>query len=48
MEAFAQAAGLAGVAVTSMGTIIGGAAVPRFLDPQGREIVLQRRSYSHF
>jgi thiamine-monophosphate kinase len=48
LEAFAQAAGLAGVAVTSMGTIIGGAAVPRFLDPQGREIVLQRRSYSHF
>jgi thiamine-monophosphate kinase len=47
-EAFAQAAGLAGVAVTSIGTIIGGAAVPRFLDPQGREIALRRRSYSHF
>ena len=48
LEAFAQAAGLAGVAVTSMGTIIGGAAVPRVLDPQGREIALQRFSYSHF
>jgi thiamine-monophosphate kinase len=47
-EAFAEAAGLAGVAVTSIGTIIGGAAVPRFLDPQGREIALRRRSYSHF
>jgi thiamine-monophosphate kinase len=47
-EAFAQAAGLAGVAVTSIGTVIGGATVPRFLDPQGREIALQRFSYSHF
>jgi thiamine-monophosphate kinase len=47
-EAFAEAAGFAGVAVTSIGTIIGGVAVPRFLDPQGREIALRRRSYSHF
>ena len=47
-DAFAQAAGLAGVAVTSIGTVIGGAVVPRFLDPQGGEIALQRRSYSHF
>ena len=47
-EAFAQAAGLAGVAVTSIGTIIAGVAVPRFLDSQGREIALRRRSYSHF
>jgi thiamine-monophosphate kinase len=47
-EAFAQAAGLAGVAVTSIGTIIDGATVPRFLDPQGREIALNRLSYSHF
>jgi thiamine-monophosphate kinase len=47
-EAFAQAAGMAGVAVTSIGTVIGGGAVPRFLDPQGREIALQRLSYSHF
>jgi thiamine-monophosphate kinase len=47
-EAFAQAARLGGVAVTSIGTIVGGAAVPRFLDPQGREIALRRRSYSHF
>jgi thiamine-monophosphate kinase len=47
-EAFAEAAGMAGVAVTSIGTIVGGAAVPRFLDPQGREIALRRRSFSHF
>jgi thiamine-monophosphate kinase len=47
-EAFEQAGKLAGVAVTSIGTIIGGAAVPRFLDPEGREITLQRFSYSHF
>jgi thiamine-monophosphate kinase len=47
-EAFAQAAGQAGVAVTSIGTFIGGAPVPRFLDPQGREIALHRRSFSHF
>jgi thiamine-monophosphate kinase len=47
-EAFAQAACAAGVAVTSIGTIIAGASVPRLLDGQGREIVLQRRSYSHF
>jgi thiamine-monophosphate kinase len=47
-EAFARAAKLAGVAVTSIGTVIGGTAAPRFLDPQGREIALQRLSYSHF
>ena len=47
-EAFAQAAGIAGVAVSSIGTVIAGAPVPRFLDGQGREIVLKRLSYSHF
>ena len=45
---FAQDAGLAGVAVTSIGTVIAGASPPRFLDGQGREIALARRSYSHF
>jgi thiamine-monophosphate kinase len=45
---FAQAAGLAGVAVTSIGTVIAGTAAPRFLDAQGREIALRRLSYSHF
>jgi thiamine-monophosphate kinase len=46
--AFAQAAGLAGVAVTSIGTVIAGTAAPRFLDAQGEEIALRRLSYSHF
>jgi thiamine-monophosphate kinase len=47
-EAFAQAAGRAGVAVTSIGTIIAGTAAPSFLDAQGRELVLAHRSFSHF
>jgi thiamine-monophosphate kinase len=47
-EAFAQAAGLAGVAVTCIGTIIAGASVPSFVDAQGRAIALPRLSYSHF
>jgi thiamine-monophosphate kinase len=47
-DAFARAASLAGVPVTSIGTIIAGSAVPRFIDGQGAEIALQRRSYSHF
>jgi thiamine-monophosphate kinase len=47
-DAFAQAAGIAGVAVTSIGTVIADTAAPKFLDVQGREIVLPRLSYSHF
>jgi len=47
-EVFAQAAGHAGVSVTSIGTFIAGSSVPRFLDAQGREIALPRLSYSHF
>ena len=47
-EVFAQAAGRAGVAVASIGTVIAGASAPRFLDAQGREIALRRMSYSHF
>src|SRR5450759_2822585 len=46
--AFARAAGLAGVAVTSIGTVIADTSAPRFLDVQGREIPLPRLSYSHF
>jgi thiamine-monophosphate kinase len=45
---FAEAARLAGVAVTSIGTVIAGASIPKFLDAQGREIALPRLSYSHF
>jgi thiamine-monophosphate kinase len=48
LDAFSGAAGLAGVAVTSIGTVIAGAATPIFLDGQGREIPLPRLSYSHF
>jgi thiamine-monophosphate kinase len=47
-EAFAQAAGQAGVAVASIGTVIAGPSAPGFLDAQGREIPLKRLSYSHF
>jgi thiamine-monophosphate kinase len=47
-EAFTQAAELAGVAVSSIGTIIAGRAVPSFIDGQGAEIALPRLSYSHF
>jgi thiamine-monophosphate kinase len=45
---FAQAARLAGVPVTSIGTVLAGTAAPRFLDAKGGEIALQRLSYSHF
>jgi thiamine-monophosphate kinase len=48
LEAFAQAAALAGVAVASIGTIIAGPSVPQFLNARGREIALPRLSYSHF
>jgi thiamine-monophosphate kinase len=47
-EAFADAARRAGVPVTSIGTVMAGAAPPRFLDGQGEEISLSRLSYSHF
>src|ERR1700676_4981193 len=47
-EAFARAAAIAGVAVTSIGTVIAGEAAPRFLDGEGNEIALPRLSYSHF
>jgi thiamine-monophosphate kinase len=47
-EAFARAASLAGVSVTSIGTIIAGSAIPKFIDGQGAEIPLLRLSYSHF
>jgi thiamine-monophosphate kinase len=47
-EAFVQGARQAGVAVTSMGTVIAGAAAPKFLNGEGRAIALQQFSYSHF
>jgi thiamine-monophosphate kinase len=47
-EEFVQAAGQAGVAVTSIGMVVAGSSVPRFLDGEGTEIALPRLSYSHF
>jgi thiamine-monophosphate kinase len=47
-EAFVGAAKAAGVAARAIGTIIAGASVPKFLDAEGRELSLSRRSYSHF
>lgn len=48
VEAFSQAAQRAGVAVSSIGTVVAGSAVPKFIDGEGREIALERLSYSHF
>jgi thiamine-monophosphate kinase len=47
-EAFAKAAKLAGVPVTSIGTVIAGPSAPMFLDGEGKAIPLKRLSYSHF
>jgi thiamine-monophosphate kinase len=47
-EAFAQAARQAAVAVTDIGTIMAGEALPRFLDREGKELALTRLSHSHF
>jgi thiamine-monophosphate kinase len=47
-EAFVSAAQHAGVAVSSIGTVVAGSSVPKFIDEQGSEIVLERLSYSHF
>ena len=45
---FTQAAWVAGVAVSSIGTVVAGSAAPKFIDSDGREIALERLSYSHF
>jgi thiamine-monophosphate kinase len=47
-ESFARGANRAGVAVTTIGTVIAGNNSPRFLDAQGRELTLPHLSYSHF
>jgi thiamine-monophosphate kinase len=47
-ERFARAADIAGVAVSSIGTMIAARSAPRFLDAKGRDIPLPRLSYSHF
>jgi len=48
MAAFVQEAGRAGVVVTTIGAVTAESRAPRFLDAQGTEISLRRRSYSHF
>ncbi|MBA2398075.1 MAG: thiamine-phosphate kinase [Bradyrhizobium sp.] len=48
VDAFVQAAQHVGVAVSSIGMVVAGTSAPKFLDGQGGEIVLKRRSYSHF
>jgi thiamine-monophosphate kinase len=48
VKGFAAAAQRAGVALSSIGAIVAGVAAPKFVDQQGREIVLERLSYSHF
>jgi thiamine-monophosphate kinase len=46
--AFGEAARRAGVAVSAIGTVVEGNSAPRFVDTEGRDIVLERLSYSHF
>ena len=48
VEAFAQAAQRAGVPVSSIGMAVAGSAFPKFIDREGKEIALERLSYSHF
>ena len=48
VEAFTRAALGAGVAVSSIGTVVAGTSAPKFIDQQGREVALERLSYSHF
>jgi thiamine-monophosphate kinase len=48
VEAFAEAAKRAGVPASSIGTVVAGSTTPKFIDGQGREITLERLSYSHF
>lgn len=48
VEAFTEAARHRGVVVSSVGTVTGGSAAPRFVDGAGREVALERLSYSHF
>ena len=48
VKAFREAAQRAGVAVTSIGAVTSGSASPTFRDDRGREVALERLSYSHF
>ncbi|MET0708854.1 MAG: thiamine-phosphate kinase [Tardiphaga sp.] len=48
VEAFMKEAQRAGVAASTIGTIVAGASAPRWLDAKGRVMALSRTSYSHF
>jgi thiamine-monophosphate kinase len=48
VDAFAEAARLVSVQVTSIGMVVAGASAPKFIDGQGSEVALERLSYSHF
>jgi thiamine-monophosphate kinase len=48
VEAFTRAALGAGIAVSSIGTVVAGTTALKFIDQQGREVALERLSYSHF
>ena len=48
VEAFMKEAQRAGVAASTIGTIVAGASAPRWLDAKGRVFALSRTSYSHF
>ena len=48
LEPFVEAARESGVAASPIGTILAGSAAPKFLDAEGKELVLTRRSFSHF
>ncbi len=47
-EEFMREARTAGVAASPIGTIVAGAAAPKFLGAKGEELTLTRTSYSHF
>ena len=47
-EEFMREARTAGIAASPIGTIVAGAAAPKFLDAKGEELALTRTSYSHF
>jgi thiamine-monophosphate kinase len=48
LASFRQAAAAVGIALTTIGVIRAGAALPRFIGADGRDVVLRRGSYSHF
>jgi thiamine-monophosphate kinase len=48
LDAARETARAAGLALTPIGAVVAGLAVPRFLDGRGIEIALKRLSYSHF